>query len=92
MRSITAVLALTIGVTSALGSEMSEATRRAAYCAGVLDVHIENFKPGKVPDSLCTEWREQNYPSLEACIAAREASMLGKMQQYCERYSSYVAV
>jgi hypothetical protein len=90
MRMIIAVFALTIGASSAFG-EMNEATRRAAYCAGVLDVHIENFKPGNVSDALCGEWREQSYPSLEACIAAREAFRPSKMQEHRERYSSYVA-
>jgi hypothetical protein len=42
MRMIIAVLARTIGASS------NEATRRADYCAGVLSVHIENFKPRDV--------------------------------------------
>ena len=51
MQIIVWALALVIGAAPAIGAELSATMQRAAYCSGVLQYHIEAFKPGEhAPD------------------------------------------
>jgi hypothetical protein len=93
MRAIIIIVALIFAITPSVGAELSDTMQRAAYCSGVLEYHIETFKPGEnTPDNVCLGWAKQNYPSREACTADLEQSFLATMHQRLKRYLDYVSL